>query len=425
MSRPCQMCQPISRRALIRTGLAATLGAWFSPYGRALAAVANAVQPSIARSVIVLYLGGGPSQLDTFDPKPGTANGGPFRGIATQIPGVQFSEHFPQLAARANQLAVVRTLTSREGSHARARYLVHTAYPPTPSVQHASLGATLSHETGDPKFDLPSYVCLGGGGEGAGFFGPDHAPFEVRSAPGAPIENLRAVNDVDDRRLASRFALARLFDRHFTEVGGAPEAVANQAMLTKARRMMQSPLVRSFELEQETADTKKRYGTSPTGLRCLTARRLVEAGVRCVEVEMGGWDTHKDNFTAVAKLAGELDPAVSALLEDLERRNILNHTLVLLIGEFGRSPKINNQEGRDHHPACFSALLAGGGVKGGTVVGTTSADGLTVATRPVSVADLYTTVLKLAGVDPTRVFYSNSRPIALGNGGKTLAEIVA
>ena len=421
MPRNCGLCQPISRRSLLRSGLTATLGAIFSTR---LGAAAQALAKPAGKSVIVLYMGGGPSQLDTFDPKPGTANGGPFKGIATRIPGVQFSEHLPRLAERANQLAVVRTMTSREGSHARARYLVHTAYLPTPSVQHASLGSTFSHELGDPAFDLPSYVCLGGAGEGAGFFGPDHAPFEVRSAPGAPIENLRAPNDVDDRRLASRFSLARLFDRHFSEVGGEPESTANQAMLTKARRMMQSPLVRAFELESESPDVKARYGTSQIGLRCLTARRLVETGVRCVEIEMGGWDTHKDNFTAVGKLAGELDPAVSALLDDLAARDLLHNTLVLWIGEFGRSPKINNQDGRDHHPACFSAVLAGGGVKGGVAVGSTSPDGLTVATRPVSVMDLYATVLKLAGIDPTRVFYSNSRPIALGNNGKLISEVL-
>jgi uncharacterized protein (DUF1501 family) len=195
-------------------------------------------------------------------------------------------------------------------------------------------------------------------------------------------------------------------------------------MMEKARRMMRSPLTRAFDLEGEPQAALSAYGTTAFGKRCVIARRLVEAGVRCVEVELSGWDTHQDNFTGHTKLMKEMDPAVSALLDDLEQRELLASTLILWVGEFGRSPKINAKEGRDHHPRCFSAFLAGGGVRGGQVIGATSDDGETVTERPITVPDLLTTVLHLLGISPTKLYYASDRPVTLGNGGKIARELM-
>jgi hypothetical protein len=409
----------VSRRSfmtLTLTGMAGyLLGA------KRLLAAASAAKP---RHLILVYLGGGASHIDTFDPKPGTKNGGPFRAIPTKVPGVSFSEHLPRLAERADRLGVIRSLTSTEGSHARARYLLHTAYPPNPSVKHASLGASLSHEIGDRTLALPSYVALGGPGEGGGYFGPAHAPFVVRTAPGQPIENLRGPAEVDDRRLDARLELVSAFDGDFASTAGEFEVRARGTMIRRAVTMMRSPAIRAFELDGEPAALVTSYGSSPFGQRCLIARRLVEAGVSCVEIELGGWDTHEDNFTRHQKLLAELDPAIAALIDDLAARDLLERTLILVAGEFGRSPKINPKDGRDHHPRCFSGMLAGGGIRGGTVVGASDPDGVEVTSRPVTIPDLFATAFALLGIDGARVFTSNDRPIALANSGKVVRELV-
>ena len=409
----------ISRRRFLSAPLAAWLGHRLS----AIPARAS-VTPGRARQVVFLYMAGGPSQIDTFDPKPGSAVGGPFRAIGTSIPNVQFSEHLPRLAERARHLAVIRSMTSTEGSHARARYLLHTAYPPTASVRHPSIGAAVAQARPDPARALPAYVALGGPGEGAGFFGPEHAPFVVRSAPGQPIENLKLHGGLDESRLDARLELVRGFDRDFAAAGGADAVAAHQAMLTRGREMMRSPLVRAFSIDEEPEAVRKAYGAGPFGGRCLIARRLLDAGVAAVEIELNGWDTHQDNFTAHQKLLADVDPGVSALIDDLVARDRLDSTLIVWAGEFGRSPKINAKDGRDHHPRCFSAVLAGGGIKGGTVVGATSPDGDQVAARPVTVADLVATVLTTCGIDGQKTYTANERPLTLVNKGKPVTEVL-
>lgn len=386
--------------------------------------LARAAATAADKHLVLVYLAGGPSHVDTFDPKPGTKSGGPFRAIDTRIAGVQFAEVLPALAERADRLAVVRALTSTEGSHARARYLLHTAYPPNPSVRHAALGASLAHELGDRARALPPYVALGGPAEGAGFLGAGFAPFVVRSNPGQPIENLKGPPDIDARRLDARLELAAAFDADFAKAGGEAEVQARGAMLERARTMMRSADVAAFEVEQESEAARAAYGTTPFGQRCLTARRLIEAGVTAVEIEQNGWDTHEDNFTKVRTLAGELDRGVGALIDDLLARGLFERTVILIAGEFGRTPKINGKDGRDHHPKCFSAVLAGGGLKGGVVVGASDDAGDAPAGPAITIPDVFATVMRALGVDPAKTFTSNDRPIALGNQGKPLAALL-
>jgi hypothetical protein len=428
----------ISRRRVLSLSFAAGAGYLLSPALRPLfAAGSPGVSPSPSASpggsgaaaatraehLIVLWMAGGPSHIDTFDPKPGRSTGGSFRTVSTALPGVSFSQHLPQLAASARDLVVVRSMTSKEGSHGRGSFLLHTGYVPNPTVKYPALGAIVSHERGSRDFDLPNFVSLGGPSEGAGFFGPEHAPFVVRTKPGQPIENLRYFQRVDSKRFEERLKLVEFMDASFAAAGAAAEAEAHEQILRKAKRMIQSPLVKAFDLDGESEAARKAYGMNDFGQRCLMARRLVEAGVRAVEVELTGWDTHENNFERSRKLMARLDPAFATLIEDLKQSGLLDRTLVVCMGEFGRSPRINPRDGRDHHPRAFSMAMAGGGIRTGQVIGATDADGREVAARPVQVADLFATVLARLGIDPNKMYTSNDRPLTLANKGQVLREI--
>jgi hypothetical protein len=376
-----------------------------------------------ADACILLWMNGGPSHLDTFDPKPGRKVSGPTRAIATSAPGVRVAEHLPGLAREAKRLAIVRGLSSKEGSHERARHLGHTGYSPNPTAAHPALGAWASSELGGRDPELPAYVSLSGPGGDSGFLGSAHDPFVV-SEPG------RAPDDTDPGVPEARFerrraALAALEDG-FAARTKAPAAEGRRAVYDKAFRLMRSPRLGAFDLAGEPESVKAAYGATPFGRGCLTARRLVESGVRFVEVMLDGWDTHKDNFGRVKKLCGALDPAMTALLRDLAERSLLDRTLVVWMGDFGRSPQINGDDGRDHHPGAFSAVLAGGGVRGGTVVGKTNEDGDKVVEDAVSVADLFATVMTLMGMDPRKsVPAPNGRPIGLSDGGSVVEKLIA
>lgn len=374
-----------------------------------------------AKACIVLWLNGGPSHLDTFDMKPGSKNAGAFKAIKTRTPGVQFSEHLPQLAALTHQLAVVRG-TSKEGNHVRARYLLHTGYAPNPTVIHPSLGGWTSALVADKGSELPAFVSLGGASEGAGFLGVQHGPFVVPRA--APPQNIVLARNVDDGRFARRkAALAQLDERFLAEVGD-PQIQGRREIHEQAVRMMRSQKIKAFDLSEEPDKVKQAYGDSDFGRGCLVARRLVESGVRLVEVVLDGWDTHRDGFERIKKLSSALDPGAAALLKDLDDRKLLSSTLVVCMGEFGRTPRINDDEGRDHYPQAWTALLAGGGVRGGVVHGQTDADG-TKVDRGVIVPDLFATLVTRLGIEHDRSFPTPSgRPIAVTDGGTPVPGLI-
>ncbi|HXU79916.1 MAG TPA: DUF1501 domain-containing protein [Polyangia bacterium] len=406
----------ISRRDLLQWGAGSGLGAFAtSIFARRAEAAATA---SPAKACILLYMAGGPSHIDTFDPKPGRPTGGEFKAIGTAVDGIQLCEHLPRLGNRMKKLALIRSLTSKEGNHDRARHLMHTGYPPQGGVDHPAFGSLVS-ETREHG-GMPGYVAIGGPGEDSGFLSAIHSPFPVRN-PTKPVRYLTPAKNVDAERFERRLALWRGVEDRFSAGRGGAFAKSQRAIGEQAVALMRSTGAAAFDLSAEPAKTSESYGPSEFGQGCLMARRLVEAGVPFVEVTLGGWDTHDDNFARVKALCQTLDQGMSALLDDLSGRGLLDSTLVLWMGDFGRTPRINEKGGRDHFPACSSVLLAGGGIRGGQVIGSTDQNGAEVRDRPITVPDLYRTVAQVLDVnaDKQRVAPSG-RPIKTVNGGKLI-----
>ncbi|MCI0340764.1 MAG: DUF1501 domain-containing protein [Planctomycetales bacterium] len=416
----------LSRRGFLGGTMGTGLSLLFSqmPFAQVLAQDAPKILPATADSCILLWMAGGPSQLDTFDPKPGRPTGGPIQTVPTSVAGVELSEHLPKIAAQMKHLALIRSMTSKEGDHQRARYYVHTGHPPEATAAHPSLGAIVARHRGNPDFDLPNFVSIGGGSVGGGYFGPDNNPFVVQR-PGAPIENLKA--PVGDARLERRLKLLEDLEQRFAGARATEPVEAHEAMYAKAVRMMRSPMIEAFDVSKEPEEVKAAYGKTPFGTGCLMARRLIEKGVKCVEVVLNGWDTHDDNFNRVKTLCGALDPAYATLLTDLDSKGLLKRTLVIWMGEFGRTPKINDRGGggRDHFPKAWCSVLAGGGIRGGQVIGKTDADGQEVADRPVTVPDLFASLCRAFAVDPGQVNHAGPRPIKLVEKGTLVKELFA
>jgi uncharacterized protein (DUF1501 family) len=412
----------LSRRGLMRgavgVGLAAgTSSGWL----RALAAGAP---KKPAKSVIVLWLNGGPATIDMWDLKPRHANGGPFKEIETAAPGLKIGEHLPKLAKLGKELAVVRSMATKEGDHGRAGYLLRTGYVPLPAIRYPAAGAVLAKELGTEGTDLPNFVSVAPAryatSIGGGFLGPNHDPLVVGdlAAPqdGLTVPDLARAANVSDAAHRARLELLAGAEAKFATDRAAPVAESARAAADRAARLMRPEAAAAFDLTKEKDATRDAYGRGLFGQGCLLARRLVERGVPFVEVTLDGWDTHQQNFARVKELCGTLDAAFAALLTDLKDRGLLAHTLVVCQGEFGRTPKINGNTGRDHWPASWAVALAGGGLKTGQAVGKTSADGTSVEGAAHGVPDLIATVAQAVGVDPKKQNMSNvGRPIRVAD----------
>jgi uncharacterized protein (DUF1501 family) len=397
----------LSRRELIRLATAgvSTVSAsgWLPLLARRAACAAEGEVRH--KSCILLWMSGGPSHKDTFDMKPGTAGGGEFRPIDTSVPGLQISEHFAKLAGLMHRAAVIRSMSTGEADHGRAGILMHTGFPPTSGgLKRPTLGAIVSSAVGPADSLLPNFVVCGQGNrvepDAAGFLGPDHKGLTVLN-PARGVDDLRpavARAEFDDRAgLLTQLQDAFWGDR-------LPEAVAAQrAIYQRAIDLMRSDKAKALDLSLEPAAIADRYGATEFGQGCLLARRLVEAGVAFVEVVLPGWDTHQRNFPQVQSLSRIVDQAASALVEDLESRGLLETTLVIWMGEFGRTPRINNSGGRDHYARAWSTVLFGGGIPCGQVIGRTDREGAEVEERPVSVTDFMATVCARLGIDSDAV----------------------
>jgi hypothetical protein len=379
------------------------------------------------RSCIVLWMSGGPSTIDMWDLKPDHKNGGPFKPIDTAAAGVRISEHLPKVARQMQHLNIVRSLNSKEGNHERGTYMMHTGYAPNPTVVHPGWGSVCAMELGEKleNFDLPHCISINSPGVGAGFLGMSYAPFVVQN-PNAPIANLRPPQDVDGLRMDRRFELLGLVENQFVAQRRAQAAVDHKAVYAKTLRMMNSRYQDSFNLDRESAKVRDAYGRGSFGSGCLMARRLVEKGVSYVEVSLGGWDTHNNNFDTLSnRLLPELDKGMSALVDDLADRRLLDTTTIVWMGEFGRTPKINQNAGRDHHPGSWSVVVGGGGLKGGQVIGATDADGMDIIDHPIGVMDLIATMTKTMGINvETQYTTPRGRPIKVVDGGKPIKELI-
>jgi hypothetical protein len=425
----------LSRRDWMRLSAAGVVGWSLSGWLESLAAD-TAGNPQRKRSCILLWMNGGPSQMDTWDLKPGTANGGPYKETATNVPGIKISEHLPKIARHMDRMAIIRSMNTKEADHGRATYLMRTGRLPGGPVQYPSLGAFVSKELDRPDAELPGFVAVAPvrffnpAAYGPGFLGPQYAPlvvgenagFQPQQGGGNLDESLRVRDlappaDARGARTGARVALWEQMEEDFLASRPDPAAQSHRTAYHRAVTLMNSAASRAFNLEEEPAALRDRYGRNLFGQGCLLARRLVERGVPFVEVTLGGggtWDTHQDNFEQVKRLSGSLDPAWATLMEDLQARGLLDSTLIVWMGEFGRTPRINGNTGRDHWASSWSTVLAGGGIKGGQVVGRTSPDGMSVKDRPVAVTDFLATICLALGLDPRTQNQSNvGRPIRL------------
>jgi hypothetical protein len=448
------MTPALSRRDWLKLSAAGVLGYSMSGWLEALAAD-TAVNPQRRRSCILLWMNGGPSQMDTFDLKPGTDNGGPFKDMATSAPGLRISEHLPKIAKFGDQLVVIRSMNTKEADHGRGTFLMRTGYLPQGPIQYPTFGALASKELGRDDAALPNFVSIGPfrgfspAAFGPGFLGPQYAPLMVgdgavprQLAPGQDntdqalrVQDLDLPRDISLPQADARLDLLQGLETEFaaTHPGVSPQS--HQSAYDRAVRLMRTAGSKVFDLSDEPASLRDAYGRNLFGQGCLLARRLVERGVPFVEVTLSqipnaqvfGWDTHQDNFNAVQRLSGVLDPAWGTLMEDLKARGLLEDTLIVWMGEFGRTPKINPNKGRDHFASAWSTVLAGGGINGGQAFGKTSADGMTVEDRPVAVSDLMATICLALGIDPMKQNASNvGRPIRIADpGAKPIKEVLS
>jgi hypothetical protein len=410
-----------------RRGFLQTLGvagvSWLTPVGHLLAERAERSKER-AESVILLWLKGGPSQLETFDPKPNKAIAGGTKAIDTAVKGVQLAEGYGRLADEMGSVSLVRSIVSKEGDHERGTYLLKTGYRPDPTVEHPSIGAICCHELPSLGTSIPRHVSILPTDWPArgGFLGGEYDAFKTGD-PAEKLPDMTSIVSLD--RTETRLRDLDVVEQSFARGRGRRvESTLHRETMQRARVMMTSEQLKAFDLKQEPASVRAEYGDTPFGRACLAARRLTEVGVRCVEVTLDGWDAHVNNHMIHRNQAAILDPAFAALIRDLRRRELLEKTVVLCAGEFGRTPKLNPLGGRDHWPNGFSMAIAGGGIGGGRVIGETDLDGLKGPPEPISIADIHATVLTAVGLEPGKENVApSSRPLKLSE-GKAIRELL-
>lgn len=423
---------PTSRRHFLSGAARGLLGVGTLPWLNGIAAAVGRddgellLGPATARNVIYLYMAGGMSHLDTLDPKPGAETQGPTRSIRTAAEDVLLSEHFPLLAREMDKVAVINSMQSTVGAHEQARYLAHTSYELRGTIRHPSLGAWVSRMGGSLNDTLPAHISIGGSVYMAsgGFFDARHAPLPIGD-PAAGLQNSVRVEHVDDERFHGRMSRLQAMNREFLARHDLRQVRAYQKAYEQAVALMDSADLEAFDVTREPEPLRAAYGEGRFGQGCLLARRLVERGVRFVEVSTGGWDTHSENFERMAELCPPVDRALATLLADLDARGLLDETLVVLTTEFGRTPHIVEQRmGRNHYPQAFSSLMAGGGIVGGRKYGRTDELGETVIEDPVHVTDLNATIAHALGLPLEHVVTSPAgRPFTIAHKGRPVTEL--
>lgn len=400
-------------------------------------AAATSDSPTQSRHCVLLWMSGGPSQMDTFDMKPKHGNGGTFREVSTSVPGIRMSEHLPKLAKHADALAILRGVSTKEGDHQRAAVLMRTGNIPGGPVRYPSIGCSLSKALGRDASQLPRYVSVAPGpfaraSTRPGFLGPRYAATSVAASTGGTDEFAQLQVDFLNRMVSrerdlARRKLWRSMQDSFMSKRFVPNVVAHETVYSSAMRMIDSDAKDAFDLSDEPDKVRRQYGTGVFGQGCLMARRLIERGVPLVEVTLGdglGWDTHANNFTQVRRLSEQLDAGWATLMSELKDRGLLERTIILWGGEFGRTPVINQNGGRDHFPQAFTCVLAGGGIAGGQAFGATSADGSEVVDGKIDQQDVLATLCRSLGVSPsTENIADGGRPITISE-GREITEVL-
>ena len=421
------------RRTLLKAAGLSGIG-WLTPVAEALTRASEKdASGKPPRSVIVLWLAGGPSQLETFDPKPGTNIAAGTKAIETSVPGIQLAEGYEQLADQMQHVSLVRSITSKEGDHERATYNTKTGFRPDPTLVHPSIGAILCHQQPD-NVEIPRHVSILPGPWPArgGYLGDEFDAFQIND-PEGPIPDItrQVADDRYDRRINDLALVEREFARgrlRELDSGKTLQGISTRAAL----KMMASEQLKAFDVKEASESVRDQFGDTPFGRGCLAAARLVEVGVRCIEVTLQGWDTHANNHANHRDNAKTLDPAFAALIRYLNERELLDRTTVVCGGEFGRTPRINPAGGRDHWPHGFTMALAGGGIAGGRVIGETSPepdfeaeDKTKVLHDPHNVADVHATILHSLGVEFEKELQTPvARPMIISQ-GKTIQELLA
>ncbi|MEZ6040801.1 MAG: DUF1501 domain-containing protein [Planctomycetaceae bacterium] len=463
-------CDGMSRRAVLQLGQLAGLGIGLSRWNAVSAAAVGDARVSsstvasktsalpsetaqiprpLARSCILIWLDGGPSHLETFDLKPEAAKEvrGPLSAISTRISGVAISECLPELALRMDEIAIIRSMTSPLGEHNLGTHYLLTGYKPTPVLQYPPFHAVASFKRQTdgmpllpPSIAIPDHRVGGGRFTGSGFLPQEFGPFSIGADPSRPdfrVKDLESPAGLSLDRIDRRRMFAEQLAR-WDENQGRSNSSSQDSALNRAVAMVTSAKARAaFDLEEETPATRRRYGMKTIGQSCLLARRLIERGVPFVTVNDRGWDTHDNLYTRLKEgytgaktgvgLIPSLDLAVSSLIDDLRDRALLDETLIVVMGEFGRTPKINTSGGRDHWPRVFSVMLAGGGVRGGQVIGSSDSTGESPSERPVTPSDLICTIYNMLGFNPSDELRTDTgRPVRLaGDEAKVVRELLS
>ncbi len=423
----------LDRRSFLRGSMLGAAGLCAAPMGAPLRLLQNARTDAPAHSVIQIFLTGGLSHIDSFDPKPSAPveYRGEYRTVKSKLDGEYFTHVIPRIAAIADKLTVIRSMTHGEAAHERGIHNMMTGYRPSPVITYPSMGSVVAHELGG-RNNLPAYVCVPSGGQfrGTGYLSAAYAPFELGAEPNSrnfKVRDMTTPTGVDPDRLARRRALVAEIDSEFDKRGKSDAVEASAAFYDQAYELIGSEAGRAaFDLDKEPAKLRDRYGRTTLGQRLLLARRLAEAGVRFIHVQHAGYDNHRRIFPTLRTRLAEVDRAFSTLIADLDSRGSLENTLVLLTTEFGRTPKVNRDAGRDHWPRVFSVVLAGGGVKRGYIHGSSTATGAEPATDPVTAPDLAATVFTQVGIDPSHELMSpGDRPIEIVRDARIVRDLLA
>lgn len=402
-----------------------SLSGWMKVLAKHSADTTGTAKPK-HKSCILLWMDGGPSHKDTFDLKPDSKGAGEFKPIKTSADGVEISEHFPKLAKQMHHGAIVRGMSSPEGAHPRAKYYAHTGYREGQGgLTYPSIGSITSSELGDNNSSVPNFVTIGARQYGSGFLGPKHQPLLVQNADKG-LEDLKSL--VSEGQFNKRVSLLQEMDSAFHREQKSDLVIDHKTNYERAVKLMQSKEAKAFDINSEPSASKSKYGSGKFAEGVLMARRLVEVGVPFIEVTLGGWDTHDNNFSRVKSLSESVDSAMAALIEDLSQRGLLETTLVIWMGEFGRSPGINTRganPGRDHYPKAFSLAMFGGGIKGGKVIGKTDKEGAEVVEQKTSIQDFLATTCELLGINHAKKNEAaNGRPIQIVEKAKPFTKLL-